>query len=960
MRHIKILLILMMIAGMFGGSGKYGVAASLNLTAKSGCGFVSLSWDAVPDVKGYFIYRGKGSGNQLAEPITDFPIKLTTYKDETDIEKNVDYCYVVKAVGQDLKEFASSNEACAKSICPEDCTIELKFKMGSKVFWKNGVAQPEMSSAPISKWNRTFLLIRYVAEVIGAKVDWDAVTKTVTITTKDNNVIKLTVGKNKGYVNGKETAIDGNNSQVTPIIVDGRTLCPLRFTGFNLGATGPDDILWDPDTQMAILKFKNPDCGNGDGGSGETGGSGGSGSETGGGSSGGSGSGSSGSGSSSDIVRDDSQVLPGSSKSSSGSYSDPKGNPEKTWSCSSGLGNSWVKVQGGGGLFDSHVSFAGGEMVINVPEGSSWGKTGVRSKEPYYVVPTNTNESYSILLDIDSSKTSGFVVALSDQASSIDPWNLTNVWINFHQSPNGSQALFGMANLVNDKDTKKLLTDVDNLAPSKMLVTVKGTSVSVCTSFGYSIAGNYSWLKPGTKVYLYIISSSIDGGGQPVKLGLKSVKGYKAAGCSGSSYTPPYNNLVYTEEFDNYNTTMWQQIETAGGSFKNLAKFENGMFTTASPKNNSWGKTGLKSKYYFLEVTKAMELLPYTIVLETDPAKTSGFVFAVSTVNSSQDPWNSESVWTSFIRHEYGTQTSFYMGNQGNDKDPRISDNSLPPNLPSKIAMTIWPGKVKVTTSLGFSATANYPFLKAGTKLFLYFFNHPFIDGMPSSMAIKSVKTYRYDGAKPQTWNPPTGLTRFVEDFKSGDRGGMWQPVETAGGYFKKFATWENGALAVNVPEGNSWGKTGVKSEHFIAQITSDMEKQPLVINFELDSARSKGFRFCLTPNNSSQDPWNVSCLWTGFSVDTKTNKGFWYFQDNPAANTISKDAKNLAPTPPSWVKITVKPGYMKVENSLGNTFDGNFAWLKTGTNVWLYAFTHPYIDGQASSMCIKKITFSR
>ena len=962
MKQIKILVAAVLAIGAIGWSGNMGKAASFKLTAKSGCGFVTLSWDAVSDVKGYFIYRGKGSGNELAEPITDFPIKETTYKDETEIEKDTQYCYIVKAVGQDLKVFASSNEACAKSICPQDCTLELKFKLGSKTFWKNGVAQPEMSSAPISKWNRTFLLIRYVAEVIGAKVDWDALTKVVTITTKDGNIIKLTVGKNKGYVNGKETQIDGNNSQVTPIIVDGRTLCPLRFTGFNLGATGPDDILWDPDTQMAILKFKNPDCsdeGNG-GGTSEGGGSSGEGG-SGGGSEGSGGSGGSGSsGSSPDIVKDDGQVLPGSSKTSSGSYSDPKGNPEKTWGCSSGLGNSWIAVQGGGGEFNKHVTFSGGGMYINAPEGSSWAKSGVRSKEPYFVVPSNANESYSILFDIDSQKTNGFVVALSDYASTIDPWNATNVWINFNQSPNGAQALFGMANLVNDKDTRKSLNDIDNLAPAKMLVTIKGTSVCVNTSYGYSLSGNYSWLKPGTKVYLYIISSSIDGGGQPVKFGLKSVKGYKAGGCVSGTYTPPYNNLVYSEEFDSMNSTMWSQLETAGGFFKEMAKFEGGAFNTACKKNNSWGKTGLKSKYYFLEVTKEMESLPYTILLDMDPGKTGGFVFAITTVNSSQDPWNVENVWTSFIRHEYGVTSEFYMGNSGDAKETRVSNDTLPPNLPSKIAMTICPGKVKVVTSLGFSATGNYAWLKPGTKLFFYIFNHPYSENMPSSMSVKGVRIYRHQGAKAEAWNPQMNLTRFVEDFQSGNRDGMWQKIETAGGSFKNFAKFETGAFTVNVPAGNSWGKTGIKSEHFFLPVTETMSKYPTVIQFELDSARSKGFRLALTNNNSSQDPWNVPCLWTGFSIDAKANKGTYYFQDNPAANTIYKDAKDLSPTPPSWVKITVKPGYMKVETSLGQSFDGNFAWLKAGTQLYLYAFTHPYIDGQASSMCIKKILVAR
>lgn len=803
MKKFCIIIICLSMLVMLVAPGNSGIASGFNLQAKPGCNFIDLSWDSVPNVKGYFIYRGIGTGNQAPEPLTDFPIKETSYRDETDIEKNNTYCYVVKAVGTDLKEFSTSNEACAKSLCPEDCTLTLKFKIGTRAYWKNDVPQPEMSSAPIIQWQRTFLLIRYVAESIGAKVDWEASSKTVTITTKDGNVIKLVVGKNKGYVNGKEVPIDANNSKVTPIIVDGRTLCPLRFTGFNLGATGPEDILWDPDTQMAILKFKNPDCGDGGGGSGGGGDVGG-----GGGSGGGSGSGG-GAGGSGGTVGDNSNVIPGSPSNGSGSYNAPKGNAEKTEEFTSGLGNSWVQVQGGGGDFAKHVSFSGGEMIVNAPEGSWWGKAGIRSKEPYFTVGA---DPYSIVFEVDQAKTNGFIIALSDTGRSEDPWNIQNVWISFHQSPNSSQASFGMSNFGNPKETSKSLNDIDHKAPEKLTVTVKSGSVSVCTSFGYSLTGNYAWLKPGTKVYLYTFASSIDGEGQPVKYGLKSIKGFKADGCSGSSsYTPPYNNLVFTEEFDKYDQVMWTPVQGGGGDFKADAKFEGGAFNTSHPKYKWWGKTGLKSKYYFLHVTEEMKTHPYTILLDVDPSKTNGFVSAISTANRAEDPWNVENVWMGFHRHEYNTQTIFNMSNSANNKETIVSNGNLPVALPSKVAITIWPGKVKLTTSQGFTAEGNYAWIKPGAKIFLYFFNHPLADGMSSQMSVKSVKVFRSSGATFAKWSPPFGLQRLKEDFTAGDRDGMWKPIEGGGGNFKKFASFVNGGFVVDVPEKNWWGKTGIK-----------------------------------------------------------------------------------------------------------------------------------------------------
>lgn len=59
---------------------------SFLLTANGGCGYNQLSWTAVTGADRYWIYRGTGPGLEEKQPLTDFPIKETSYKDETGIE----------------------------------------------------------------------------------------------------------------------------------------------------------------------------------------------------------------------------------------------------------------------------------------------------------------------------------------------------------------------------------------------------------------------------------------------------------------------------------------------------------------------------------------------------------------------------------------------------------------------------------------------------------------------------------------------------------------------------------------------------------------------------------------------------------------------------------------------------------------------------------------------------------
>lgn len=92
--------------------------------------------------------------------------------------------------------------------------------------------------APIIIHNRTMVPIRFIAENMGAKVDWVDETRTVIIKL-DQKTIQMIIGEEiKGF-------------DVPPTIVDNRTLVPIRYVSEKLGAT----VLWFPETQsVSIVK----------------------------------------------------------------------------------------------------------------------------------------------------------------------------------------------------------------------------------------------------------------------------------------------------------------------------------------------------------------------------------------------------------------------------------------------------------------------------------------------------------------------------------------------------------------------------------------------------------------------------------------------------------------------------------------------------------------------------------
>ena len=230
------------------------------LSAKGYCGFNYLEWEPVPGAERYWIYRGVGEGHEESMPLTDFPISETNYKDTKNLIEGTKYCYIVKAVDKNAKEFAKSNEACAIPTCSteipqEECKLILQFQIGNRFYWVNGEQKGPMLTEPILRWDRTFLVIRYVVEEVGGTISWDGANQIVTILTKEGKKIEFQIGNKMYKVNGVSKQIDPYNPNVVPFIQNGRTLIPLRVTGDELNAK---EINWYGDKNIAELVFIVP------------------------------------------------------------------------------------------------------------------------------------------------------------------------------------------------------------------------------------------------------------------------------------------------------------------------------------------------------------------------------------------------------------------------------------------------------------------------------------------------------------------------------------------------------------------------------------------------------------------------------------------------------------------------------------------------------------------------------
>lgn len=97
--------------------------------------------------------------------------------------------------------------------------------------------------APFAMNGRTLVPARAVFESMGAEVGWDGQARTVTVRAK-GTAVKLTIGSRVAVVNGRNIYLDQ-----PAIVVDSRTVVPVRFISENLGAR----VNWDHDTKTVSI-----------------------------------------------------------------------------------------------------------------------------------------------------------------------------------------------------------------------------------------------------------------------------------------------------------------------------------------------------------------------------------------------------------------------------------------------------------------------------------------------------------------------------------------------------------------------------------------------------------------------------------------------------------------------------------------------------------------------------------
>jgi len=216
-------------------------------------GTVTLAWSAV---------AGAASYDVQTSTTADFGKTLTDKRSiagtsvvlgAAEVAASGSIYWRVRAVGAILSSpWSVVQSFSVRTVPPPSHQTVLVLHVASAKMLVDGVSVT-IDVAPQIVEGRTLLPIKWVAEPLGADVSWNAADRRVTVSL-NSMTLELWIGKNQARVNGKFVAIDGQNAKVVPLIVNGRTMLPIRFVAEQLGA----DVQWEQSTKTITITYRQP------------------------------------------------------------------------------------------------------------------------------------------------------------------------------------------------------------------------------------------------------------------------------------------------------------------------------------------------------------------------------------------------------------------------------------------------------------------------------------------------------------------------------------------------------------------------------------------------------------------------------------------------------------------------------------------------------------------------------
>ncbi|MHA7969164.1 hypothetical protein [Rhizobium sp. CAU 1783] len=301
--------------------------------------------------------------------------------------------------------------------------------------------------------------------------------------------------------------------------------------------------------------------------------------------------------------------------------------------------------------------------------------------------------------------------------------------------------------------------------------------------------------------------------------------------------------------FDGTESKLFIPHQAHGGVFDQQATYKDGALVVDVPANSGWGKVGLLSSDPLVWLDQFHDDAEVRVDFTLDPARTSGFGFALAEPGwggvAGNEPGNPDARFY-WIRQPDGAsvRSEFHVDPHGEND---FWKDVLKPDAPEKVSFVLKPGKISVVIDDKVLVERPWSLLASGTGFRVYAFSHAADINLPTQLALRSITVTRHYPERPEPEGPPAGIEPLpVTTIFDGKPTPLFEPAATGGGNFDSFASYADGALTIDVPPGNSWGKTGLLSAEPLVILDPRARETPVRLGLTVDPKATRTFVIAL------------------------------------------------------------------------------------------------------------------
>ena len=315
--------------------------------------------------------------------------------------------------------------------------------------------------------------------------------------------------------------------------------------------------------------------------------------------------------------------------------------------------------------------------------------------------------------------------------------------------------------------------------------------------------------------------------------------------------------------FDGTDSKLFVHHSAAGGNFDRDARFADGALVVDVHEGAGWGKVGLLSPDPLVWLDDFTGDAEVTVTYRIDPARSTGFVLALVQPGwggvGGNDPSAPNVAFAWFKTPDGKSRAEFHVSphNQG-DFWSLIGDQTAP----ATVSFTLRPGEITMAAEGYERITKPWAVAADGVALRVWAYAQAAEANLPVTFALAAISVdRRYPAAPPADAAASSVEPLPMETVFDGTMGEAWEPAQVAGGNFAKFARFEDGALMVDAPEGNSWAKTGLLSTEPLVALDHRVTMTPTRLAVTLDPAKQENLVIALSPDKVAE-MWLDHAVW--------------------------------------------------------------------------------------------------